>query len=135
MSFLADYAKSAIIQAQKRIDTVLDIKPEEAEEEEEEVEEENILQSDDTEDVSDGTSNVGRDIINVGEEETKSEKPDAWQLDGPSQNDPVIISEPNPMRDLHVHGDVVICPDSPNSVRIYVYILIKKTVQTFFVLL
>uniref|UniRef100_A0AC34GXZ9 TATA element modulatory factor 1 TATA binding domain-containing protein n=1 Tax=Panagrolaimus sp. ES5 TaxID=591445 RepID=A0AC34GXZ9_9BILA len=112
MSFLADYAKSAIIQAQKRIDTVLDIRPEEEAEEEEE---ENVLQNDDNVAEQEENSHVEHGSSKVGEEEAKSEKHDAWQLEGTSQNDPIVTEEPNPVRDLHVHGDVVICPDSPNS--------------------
>ena len=81
MSFLADYAKSAIISAQKRIDTVLDIKPEDDAEEEEE---ENVLQKDELETEPEETSNVQHDISGVGED-SKLEKHDGWQWDGPSQ--------------------------------------------------
>lgn len=82
MSFLADYAKSAIIQAQKRIDTVLDIRPEEEAEEEEE---ENVLQNDDNVAEQEENSHVEHGSSKVGEEEAKSEKHDAWQLEGTSQ--------------------------------------------------
>jgi DNA repair exonuclease SbcCD ATPase subunit len=109
-SIVGNTFKSAIISAQKRIDTVLDIRPEEGAEEEEV---ENVLQNEEIEDENEeASSNIEHEISHVGEE-AKSEKHDTWQLEGPSQD--TIIAEPNPMRDLHVHGDVVICPDSPNS--------------------
>uniref|UniRef100_A0AC34PUK5 TATA element modulatory factor 1 TATA binding domain-containing protein n=1 Tax=Panagrolaimus sp. JU765 TaxID=591449 RepID=A0AC34PUK5_9BILA len=105
MSFLwaNDLVKNTLKTAQRQIDSVLDIHDDDDELEENVHSEEAKSGSDEPVEASEFTE----DIPKVEEHET-------WQWEAPNET-AVVVSEPNPVRDSHNHGDVAVYLDSPSS--------------------